>query len=118
GLTGIRFSHDAAKGPIRLKADAPIKLLVGYFAEDRQIWAKPPDPEIDADAARTGGAGPVIRNAVQVEGCPAVNVHVFTLGPGQITFDPHSPGSYLILGVIPADAQITPRDAGIRPGRK
>jgi len=122
GLVGIRFSHDAGKegrlAPVRLEAARPVKILVGYFDEDRDIWARPPDPEIDAEAARHGSAGPVIRNALQIEGCPAVHVYVFSFEAGSITFDPHCKGSYLILGVIPADTELPSYDAGLPPGRR
>lgn len=120
GLTGIGFSHDAAKsgalGPIRFRTDVPVKVLVGYFNEDRQIWAKPPNPEVDAQAALHGGTEPVIRNALQLEGCPLVNLHVYSFEAGVITFQPYSTGSYLILGIVPAESQIVSRDAALVPG--
>jgi len=121
GLTGIRFSHTAAKAgrlaPIRLKTAAPAKLLVGYFKEDRSLWAKPPDLDIDSQAAKYGGIEAIMQNVTQLEGSPGVDLHVFTYDAGEITFDPRSPGSYLILGVISTDQQITSRDVGCSPGR-
>ncbi len=122
GLVGIRFSHTAAKAgrlaPIRFKTEAPAKLLVGYFREDRNLWAKPPNPDIDAEAAKHGGIEAIMQNVMQLEGSPRVDLHVFTFDAGEITFDPRSPGSYLILGVIPAQAEVTSRDVGLAPGRK
>ncbi len=122
GLTGIRFSHDAAKDgkmtPIRFKTAVPVKVLIGYFAENRPLWAKPPNPDMDSEASRHGGIEATLQNTVQVESCPAVNLHVFSFAAGEITFDPRSAGSYLILGVIPADAEVAPRDVGLAPGRK
>lgn len=121
GLTAIRFSHDAGRSgrldPIRFKTQVPVKVLVGYFNEDRALWAKPPRPDIDSEAARHGGVEAVMQNAIQVEGSPGVNLHVFSFEAGEITFDPRGPGSYLILGVVPADAEVTPRDVGLSPGR-
>ncbi len=121
GLTGIRFSHDAGRSgrldPIRFKTRVPVKVLVGYFKEDRPLWAKPPRPDIDSEAARHGGVEAVMQNAIQVEGSPGVNLHVFSFDAGEITFDPRGPGSYLILGVIAADADVPPRDVGLSPGR-
>jgi len=46
-----------------------------------------------------------------------VKLHVFTYDAGEIVLDPRSGGSYLIFGVVPADAEITPRDVGLSPGR-
>jgi hypothetical protein len=122
GLMAIRFSHDAGKSgqlaPIQFRTEMPVKVLIGYFSENRPLWAKPPNLDLDSEAARHDGVEAVLRNAVQVEGCPGVNVHVFSFGAGQITFDPRGPGSYLILGVVPADAELTPRDVGLSPGRR
>ncbi|MBN1763778.1 MAG: hypothetical protein JW860_00845 [Sedimentisphaerales bacterium] len=122
GLTGIRFSHTAAKAgklaPIRFKTEAPAKVLIGYFNEDRNLWAKPPNLDIDSQAARYGGVETVMQNIMQLEGSPGVNLHVFTFDAGEITFDPRGPGSYLILGVVPADDQVTSRDVGLSPGRR
>lgn len=121
GLTGIRLSHNAGKAgalsPLRLKVESPVQILIGYFNENRSIWAQPPNLDIDSQAAKYGGVESTMQNALQVEGCPGVSLHVFRYPAGEITFDPRSPGSYLILGVIPADAEVTSRDAGISPGR-
>jgi hypothetical protein len=121
GLTGIRLSHTAGKAgalkPLRLRTDVPVQILIGYFNENRTIWAQPPNLDIDSQAAKYGGIESTLRNALQVEECPAVNVHVFRYPAGEITFDPRGPGSYLVLGVIPVDAEATARDAGLPPGR-
>ncbi len=121
GLTGIRLSHTAGKngqlGPIRLKTRTPVQMLVGYFKEDRSIWAKPPNPDLDSQAAKYGGIECTLQNAIQIEETPGVNVHLFTFPAGEIAFDPRSPGSFLILGIIPADTNVPPRDVGIPPGR-
>ncbi|MEJ5258655.1 MAG: hypothetical protein WHS88_00520 [Anaerohalosphaeraceae bacterium] len=121
GLTGIRLSHTAGKNgqlsPIRLKTQTPVQILVGYFKEDRSIWAKPPNPDLDSQAAKYGGVECTLQNALQIEQTPGVNIHIFTFPAGEITFDPRSPGSYLILGVIPAETKVPPRDVGIPPGR-
>ncbi len=120
GLTAIRFSHNDGKAgrlaPIKFKTEVPVKVLVGYFNKDHRIWAKPPNLDIDSQAARHEGIETVMQNVAQIEGSPGVNLHVFTYDAGQITFDPRSPGSYLILGVVPADAEVTSRDVGLSPG--
>lgn len=121
GLTGIRLSHTAGKAgvlkPLRLKTEVPVQILIGYFNENNAIWAKPPNLDIDSQAAKYGGVESTLENALQIEQNPGVNVHVFNFPAGEITFDPRSPGSYLVLGVIPADVEVTSRDAGISPGR-
>jgi len=121
GLTGIRFSHTTAKAggleSIRFKTDVPVQVLIGYFNENRSLWAKPPNLDIDSQVAKYGGIESTLQNIMQLEGSPKVNLHVFSFPAGQITFDPRSPGSYLVLGVIPADTKITSRDVGISPER-
>ncbi len=121
GLTGIRFSHTAAKAgqlvPIRFRTEVPVKLLIGYFDEEREIWAQPPNLDIDSQSARYGGVETVMRNVMQLEGCPAVKLHAFTYNAGEITFDPRSAGSFLILGIVAADAEISRRDVGLSAGR-
>ncbi len=121
GLTGIRLSHNAGKAgmlkPIRIKTEVPVQILIGYFNENRAFWAKPPNLDIDSQAAKYGGVESIMQNVLQIEENPRVNLHVFSFPAGEITFDPRSPGSYLILGVIPADMKVTSRDAGISPGR-
>ncbi|MBN1362738.1 MAG: hypothetical protein JW993_19220 [Sedimentisphaerales bacterium] len=121
GLTAIRFSHNDAKAgrlaPIRFKTDAPVKVLIGYFDENRNIWAQPPNLDIDSQAAVHDGVETVMQNVMQLEGSPAVKLHVFTYGVGENTFDPRSRGSYLFLGIVPADVEITSRDVGLSPGR-
>ena len=121
GLTGVRFSHTVAKTgqlkPIRFKTDVPVQVLIGYFNENRRFWAKPPNLDTDSQAAKYGGVESTLQNVMQLEESPKVNLHVFSFPAGEITFDPRSPGSYLILGVIPADTKITSRDVGISPGR-
>ncbi len=121
GLKAIRFSiADSRSGrlaPIKFKTEVPVKVLIGYFNEKRNLWAQPPNPDIDAEASLRGGIEAVMQNALQIEGSPGVNVHVFTYDAGEITFDPRSRGSYLILGIVPADAPVTSRDVGLSPGR-
>ncbi len=121
GLTGIRFSiNDSRSGrlaPIRFKTEVPVKVLIGYFDEKRNIWAQPPNLDIDSQAALHDGVETIMQNVMQLEGSPAVKLHVFTYDAGEITFDPRSRGSYLFLGIVPADAEITARDVGLSPGR-
>lgn len=120
-LTGIRLSHtdgkDGVLKPLRLKTEVPVQLLIGYFNDNRSIWAQPPNLDMDSQAAKYGGVESVMQNVLQIEGSPQVNIHVFSFPAGEITFDPRSPGSYLVLGVIPADMEVTSRNAEISPGR-
>lgn len=116
GGTGIRFSHSQAKAgdyePIEFEVDQPVQVLVGYFQSQRDIWLQPPNLETDANAVERGGAEPVIDNAATIDSLPALNVHALRFGAGLQRLEVRGPGSFVVLGVVPADFTIQRRDAG------
>jgi hypothetical protein len=116
GLTGIRFSHEAAKkgklGPIEFDASEPVRILVGYFNNPQKGWLQVPQLENAAQADERGGVDTVLGNAVTIEGCPSVDVHAFLYEAGRQKLELIGKGSFLILGVVPATVELTPRDAG------
>jgi hypothetical protein len=116
GLTGIRFSHEAAKKgknrPIEFEADEPVRILVGYFNNPQKGWLQVPQLENAAQADERGGVDTVLGNAVTIDGCPSVNVHAFRYEAGRQKLELIGKGSFLILGVVPATVELTPRDAG------
>jgi len=122
GLTGIRFSHGQAKkgGPIRIEFEAsgPVKVLVGYFQDKRDLWLQVPSLEHAAHADDRGGYEPKLENAASIRDAklnlPSLNVHAFKYDKGKQSLEMIGKGSYVILGVIPASAKIQPRDAGRR----
>ena len=95
---------------LEFETETPVKLLVGYFRDDQRAYAKAPTLETDASANLYGQADPVILNAVQLSGQPAVNIHTYTFSPGK-----HSlalgKGVLLVLGFT--DSEVTPRNAGL-----
>ena len=115
GLTGIRFSHDAAKkgkvGPIEFEASEPVKVLVGYINSPQSAWLQVPRLETAAQADERGGIEPVILNAAAIDGLPGVNVHAFNYGPGRQKLELIGTGSFIVLGVVPQSVKMTPRDA-------
>jgi hypothetical protein len=117
GLTGIRFSHEAAKNgnyePIEFEVKEPVQVLVGYFQDKRPIWLQVPNLETAAQADERGGIEPVIRNAVAIEGSPIVNVHAFRYEPGRQRLELIGKGSFVVLGVVPQSVKIVARDAGL-----
>jgi hypothetical protein len=120
GLTGIRFSHDAAKAgkyaPIAFETAEPVRILIGYFKSPRPIWLKVPDGETDARAHEQGGAEPQILNAAVITESPAVDVHALSYPAGKHTLDVKGSGSFVVLGVIPQSAKIEKRDARRKAG--
>ena len=116
GLTGIRFSHEAAKAgryqPIEFEASEPVSVLVGYFNNRQTIWLQVPELETAAQADERGGVDTVLENAASIEGCPGVNVHAFRYDAGRQKLELIGKGSFVILGVVPQSVKLEKRDAG------
>lgn len=115
GLTGIRFSHEAAKKgryhPIEFEASEPVQVLVGYFKSDQKMWLQVPQLEFAAQADERGGIDTIIENAAAISGCPAVNIHAFRFDAGRQKLELIGKGSFVILGVVPQSVTLEPRDA-------
>ncbi|MEY4385324.1 MAG: hypothetical protein RLY20_607 [Verrucomicrobiota bacterium] len=115
GLTGIRFSHEAAKNhrhvPIEFEVAEPVRVLVGYFQSDRAIWLQVPNLDFASHADERGGVDPVLRNAVAIDECPNVNVHAFRYEPGRYKLELIGKGSFVVLGVVPQSVELKKRDA-------
>ena len=122
GLTGIRFSHQAAKKgryqPVEIKASEPVQVLVGYFSSSQKIWLQAPQLETDARADDRGGVETVIQNAAAISGCPNVDVHAFRYGAGRQKLEFTGKGSFVILGVVPQSVNLEKRDAHRGTGQK
>ena len=120
GLTGIRFSHEAAKSgryePVEIELAEPAQVLVGYFNDTRDIWLQVPKLEFAAQADERGGIETVIENAVVIQECPGVNVHAFHYEAGKQKLEFIGKGSFVILGVVPQSAKLEKRDvkAGLK----
>lgn len=118
GLTGIAMSREKAMGQgvtVKLEFSEDVQLLIGYFqvkGKDNPIWLRVPDLETNTHADDRGGLSVVYGNAVKVDGCPAVNVHAFQYEKGVHEIYMGT-GAYAILGVVPADVQLIPRDADL-----
>jgi hypothetical protein len=115
GLTGIRFSHAAAKQgldqPVEFEADGPVQVLVGYFQSNQKAWLQVPKLETAAQADERGGIDTVIENAAAISTCPNVDVHAFRFDAGRQKLELLGKGSYVILGVVPETVTLNKRDA-------
>ena len=116
GLTGIRFSHEAAKKglqpPVEFEASEPVQVLVGYFQGNQKAWLQVPKLETAAQADERGGVDTVIENAAAIQGCPNVDVHAFRYEAGRQKLELIGTGSFVILGVVPQSVKLEKRDAG------
>lgn len=114
GLTGIRFSHEEAKNgryrPVEFEVDEPVYVMLGLFRDERAIWLQPPNVDAAAHWAEQGSPEPVLRNAARVEQCPVVDVYARRYPAGRNRLEVPGPGSFVVLGVVPASATLTPRD--------
>jgi len=115
GLTGIRFSHEAAKNgryvPVEFEVTEPVRMLVGYFQNERDLWLQVPNLDFASHADERGGVDPVLRNAAAVDECPNVNVHAFRYEPGRYKLELIGKGSFVVLGVVPQSIELKKRDA-------
>lgn len=115
GLTGIRFSHEAAKSgryvPFEFEVTEPVRVLIGYFQSDRELWLQVPNLDFASHADERGGVDPVLRNAVAINECPNVNVHAFRYEPGRYKLELIGKGSFVVLGVVPQSLELKKRDA-------
>lgn len=112
GLKGVRIPFDRYK-PITFEAREPVQVLLGYFQSDDKQFLQSPKLETDARADEHGGSEPILRNAAKLKSLPPVNVHVMNFPKGRHTLDVHGSGAFLLLGMVPQSAKITPRDAGL-----
>ncbi len=116
GLTGIRFSHEAAKNgryePVEIELSEPSQVLVGYFNDPRDLWLQVPKLEFAAQADERGGVDTVLENAATIQECPGVNVHAFRYEAGKQKLEFIGKGSFVILGVVPSSVKLEKRDAG------
>ena len=117
GLTGIRFSREAAKKgkyqPIEFEVSEPVQVLVGYFKSKEAGWLQVPNLETAAQADERGGVEPVLRNAAVIERCPGLDVHAFRYEVGRQKLELIGKGAFVVLGVVPESARIQKRDAGL-----
>lgn len=114
-LTGIRFSHEEAKNgryvPIEFEVSEPVRVLIGYFQNERDIWLQVPNLDFASHADERGGVDTILRNAVAIDECPNVNVHAFRYEPGRHKLELIGKGSFVVLGVVPQSAKLEKRDA-------
>ena len=113
GLTGIRFSHEAArKGryqPVEFEVSQPVRVLVGYFNSSNREWLQVPDLETAAQADERGGVDTVLENAAVISGCPDVDVHAFRYEAGRQKLELIGQGSFVILGIVPQSVNLEKR---------
>lgn len=115
GLTGISFGLGQAitEGvSVRLELPQDSQILVAYMNARGVEWLQVPDLETNTHADDRGGLAVVFANAMQAEGCPDMNIHVFQYEKGVHEIYMGT-GGYTIVGVAPAGVKIQGRNAGL-----
>jgi hypothetical protein len=115
GLTGIRFSHEEARSgryvPVEFEVTEPVRVLIGYFQSERELWLQVPNLDVASQADERGGIDTILRNAATIEECPNVNIHAFRYAPGRHKLELIGKGSFVVLGVVPQTADLMKREA-------
>jgi len=89
-----------------------VRILVGYFQEERPMWLQVPNLETAAHADERGGVEVVLRNAAVIDNSPLVDVHAFAYEAGRHKLEMIGTGSFVVLGVVPQSTELKPGDAG------
>lgn len=115
GLSGIRhsFAGQVNRGTtIIFSAEAPVKLLVGFFNAADTNFLKAPELETNAAANDQGQSEIKIANAVVIKGLPPVNVHSYSFEKGTHTFK-LAKGACVVLGFVKENETLPVYDAGL-----
>lgn len=117
GLTAYRLNYEGLKRKsltVDLDAHQELTMLVGYFKDDQDKFARAPKLETDATANDYGQAEPLLAYGLRFDGAlPLVNVHGYRLTPGHHTIRLPK-GALLLLGFT--GSKLTPRDAELNGG--
>lgn len=115
GMKGIRFGLGTAitEGiTVKLELEEDAQILIAYMNAKGVEWLQVPDLETNTHADDRGGLAVVFANALQAEGCPDMNIHVFQYEKGVHEIYMGT-GGYAILGVVAAGVKIHGRNAGL-----
>ena len=96
---------------VEFECDEPVQLLVGFFQDDDNKWARPPKLEIDATGNEYGQAEPVLTNAIALKQMPPCNIHAYHLQAGHHKLN--LPRGIIMVAGFTSD-NIKPRDAALK----
>lgn len=107
----LQSNEQKKKGTeITFDASSKVHLLVGYFRDDQNKYAKAPKLETDAAANDYGQADPLLLNALKIHSLPAVNIHSYSFEAGHHTLLLPQ-GMCVVLGFTTSDMKT--RDVGL-----
>lgn len=99
--------------PAEFEVAEPVRVLIGYFQDDRELWLHVPNLDVASQADERDGIDVVLRNAAAIEECPSVNVHAFRYEPGRHKLELLGKGIFVVLGIVPQSARLEKRDAKV-----
>lgn len=115
GLTGIRISSVAAETrgvSIKFELKEDSQILIGYMRAKAIQWLQVPDLETDTHADDRGGLAVVYENALNVNGCPPIDIHAFRYEKGSHELFLGT-GCYTIVGVISQNVILAHKNANL-----
>jgi len=86
GITAVVLNRDTVRtrgASIEFECDKSVMMLVGFYVDDQNKYAKPPKLETDATGNEYGQAEPLISNAVRTTGMPTANIHAYRFKAGR-----------------------------------
>ena len=86
GMKALVLNRDTAriKGiTVEFDCTKPVKMLVGFFVDDQNKFARPPKLETDATGNEYGQAEPVISNGLILTNMPIANIHAYNFPAGH-----------------------------------
>ena len=111
GLRALVLNRDTTRingATIEFESSKPVMMLVGFYIDDQNKFARPPKLETDATGNEYGQAEPVITNAVSTTNMPIANIHAYHFGAGRHKI--HLPkGIIMVAGFT--DTKLKARDA-------
>jgi HPt (histidine-containing phosphotransfer) domain-containing protein len=115
-LQALVLNRDSIKSigaMVEFECSKPVTMLVGFFLDEQNKYARAPKLEVDASANDYGQAEPLIRNAIRINDMPMVNIHAYHFEAGHHKIS--LPKGILVIAGF-TTSQISPRDAGLNGG--
>jgi hypothetical protein len=116
GISGIKIPEkkleETIPPAINLELDQPAKVLLALFQANDEKYLQPADFSGDISSQ------PIMENGLTFTGLPPVDIYSLELEAGEHTIQPQRNGLFSVVGIIDADQQITPRNAGRMDGRE
>lgn len=116
GLHAFVLNRDTVRekgASVKFESKKPVTLLVGFFNDEQNKFARAPKLEIDASANDYGQAEPLLTKAIRIDNMPLVNIHAYHFAAGEHTIN-LPVGIIMVAGFTSSD--IKTRNAGLDGG--